>query len=468
MTEQELIKMSEREVNFPFISFRPGGNDTALFIGIPQDQTTRASVNDEIMGAYPNIEQVGFVNLDPTNPELMMAGGEFCGNATRSTAWHVLRGLPGDIEIKVSGVQGRLRAGVTDDGEAYAQMPIYNDPSMIVSDLENPGNYTVQMEGITHYIDFNTSKIDGLTNEEIKKMAMEELRRRGLDEGPAAGIIYAEEKGDCWSITPIVYVKAINTEFLETGCGSGTTALGMVLALEEGGSVKDVPVYQPSGLPIKISVDYDADKFSYAQIQGPVQKLVEGSLEKSRGNAFSVEQIATEADLRKALEERGLRLAYKDAFGRPPYNESFTDEEIDEMFSDYFRDGHVFIAIDNGEIIAFSATQPLTSVPDIGELLAYAPGVTYESWYIPELGIKEKYEGKGIAKNLMKRALDAIPADVVTLRTNVDNTRSQGLYMSLGFNVIEGLYQEIEQARVEGDDLVDRRLFMSYERPNFK
>ncbi len=59
----------------------PSGNPTALVIGIEKDLEKRKEINNAIMSKYDFIEQVGFIN--PNNPELIMAGGEFCGNATR-------------------------------------------------------------------------------------------------------------------------------------------------------------------------------------------------------------------------------------------------------------------------------------------------------------------------------------------------------------------------------------------------
>ena len=443
-----------------FTVFKPAGNDTGLFPGIIREGALRKRIGDNLQRIYPNVEQVGFVNLDPKNAELMMAGGEFCGNATRSTAYQVLKGQPGEIQIKVSGVKSKLRAGVTSDGEAFSQMPIYSEISRLKPDSEKPGNFTVEMEGMTHYVDFDASQIKGLTEDQIKTKARAEMAKRGIDQGQACGIIYSEKVGENWVIHPVVYVRDADTLYYETACGSGTTALGLTLALKEGKSIKEVPIIQPSGMPIKFSVDYNGRKFGYAQIQGPIERLSEGTLETTKGISYAVEQIATPDQLNNALATRGLREAYRDAFGRPPYNEQFSNEEIDEMFADYYRDGHVFVAVDKGDIIAFSATQPITSVPEIGDILAGQEGISPESWYIPDLGIRQVYEGKWIAKNLMQKAIDAIPSDSITLRTTVSNTRSQGLYTSLGFRIVPDLFQEIEQPRTDGQVETDKRLFM--------
>lgn len=462
--EREREPIQPMDNRLRFINIRPGGNDTSLVVGIPDTPEKRRQINAAIQSIYRNIEQVGFIDLNRENLILEMAGGEFCGNATRSAAWLALQGQPGVIDITASGVSGQLRAGVTEESEAFAQMPVYPDPNRIVQDPTSPRNVTVAMEGITHYIDFAVEKIEGLSADEIKYLARAELARRGLDQEAAAGIMYAKRTDAGWKITPVVYVRDIDTLFLETACGSGTTAMGLALAKQMGESINELPIIQPSGLPIKVSVDYDGEQFGYTQIQGPIEALEEGALETNKIRAYAIEQVANPEQLSRALQERGLREAYADAFGRPPYNEKFTDQEIDAMFIDYLRDGRVFVAVADGQIIAFSAIQPLESVPEVGELLTGRDGIDNGSWYIPELGIRKEYEGTGIAKQLMIRALEATPASTITLRTNADNARALNLYRSLGFTVVPELFQQISRERLIGETQTDIRIFMTLQR----
>lgn len=254
---------------------RPGGNDTCLVGGIEQNIDTRKRINDAIMKKYPNVEQVGFINTDPKKVELFMAGGEFCGNATRSTAWLALGGRPGELQMKVSGAKQKLKAGVTSSGEAFAQMPIYPAVSKISKDGDNR---IVELEGITQYINFNTKEIKGRSPGEIKKNTMAFIRAKNLDRFPAAGITYCLAERGGWRIAPIVYVRAIDTLFMETACGSGTTALGLVLAQKLGSSINTIPIMQPSLLPINVSIVYDRKSFIYAQISGPIELLERNTL----------------------------------------------------------------------------------------------------------------------------------------------------------------------------------------------
>lgn len=262
-----------------FSIFRPGGNNTALVTTIIRNQYQRKKIAALIQKKHTDVEQVGFVNLNITSPELLMAGGEFCGNATSCAAFQILNGKHGEIQIVVSGVKNKLKAGVTKDGEAYSQMPIFTNPAYITPDKTTPENMLVEIEGITHYIDFNVSQIQGLSSDEIKKKAYKKMVELKINKKSACGIIYAEKKGDNWHISPIVYVRNVDTLYYETACGSGTTALGLAIAKIKKTSLYKLSVIQPTGEPIKISVNFDGKKFVDAHIQSNIKHLYQGFVE---------------------------------------------------------------------------------------------------------------------------------------------------------------------------------------------
>jgi len=79
-------------------------------------------INDKIMKLNPNIEQVGFVEIN-NKPKLIMAGGEFCGNATRSAAYFYLKGKKGKIKIGICSGKKLVEAGIDAIGNAWSQIP---------------------------------------------------------------------------------------------------------------------------------------------------------------------------------------------------------------------------------------------------------------------------------------------------------------------------------------------------------
>lgn len=458
MDPQEVLKNPEK--SYLFATLRPGGNDTALVLGVIRNPALRKEVNDAILDIYKNVEQVGFVDINPKAPELMMAGEEFCGNGTRSAAWLALNGQPGKVNIRVSGVNDELKAGVKPNGEAFAQMPIYADPSKITKD---GNNRIVEMEGITLYINFNTGEIEGLSQEKMKQRAMMLIREKNLDRFPAAGVIYSQKEGNSWRITPIVYVKAVDTLYAETACGSGTTALGLVLALEKGGSIKDVPIIQPTNLPIKVGVAYDGKSFGYAQISGPVERLDTGILKQTENLAYAVEPVTSKKVLQRALTQDGLTALYKDIFGKAPYFESFDESEVEDIFAEYVRDGLLYIARSSGgKVVGFGAALPMPSVPDIARIVGISQKDMDRTWYMADLGVSDELRRKGIGRNLVLARLSRLPGANVVMRTSVNNIDSQKLYRSFGFQTIPNVSQTIERDRVvKGVPTKDKRIFMS-------
>ncbi len=443
---------------------RPGGNDTALLSGVLRDPGVRKIINDAFMELYPNVEQVGFVNLDPAAVELVMAGGEFCGNATRSTAWLALGGKPGEIEIRVSGVKNKLRAGVMQNGDSFAQMPIYSDTSKITTDFDTPDNKIVEMEGITQYINFNSEEIAGLSADDIKQRAMTLIQTKCLDRFPAAGVMYTQRDGNQWRITPVVYVRDIDTLFLETACGSGTTALGMVLALRKQSSVVDVPIIQPSGKPIAVTVTFDGQTFLYAQISGPVDTLAEGKFIEAKKTRYAIEKITDPKALELALENNGLIKLYE-IFRAAPYFESFTDAEVKDFFEGYMRDGILLLARNADKIIGFNAAVPLATVPDIAEIIGISEDQKGGIWYIADLGDDEEFRNMGIGEQLTTATNDQIRCNGGTrvyLRTSENNFKALSLYKKLGFQTILNAMQEVRQKRsIPGVPEIDRRIFLS-------
>jgi len=455
-------ELANQGQSFSFVNVKPGGNNTCLVDGVIDDKNERRIINDEIMSLYPDVEQVGFVDSDTST--LCMAGGEFCGNATRSAAFFMLNGNPGEVNIQVSGVENRLKAGINSNGEAYAEMPIYFEGDRVQQDKDNPQANTVYMQGITQYVIWDDPNVANMLPEQIKQYALGLLKKKGYDTGYAAsGVMFVSQTEKGIEIIPVVYVRDIDTLFYETACGSGTTAVGMVIAKEEKKGVSNLPVIQPSGLPIRVTVDYDSEynEFSYAQISGPINTLNTGVLVETPKGAYVIERIQSTDQLNKAFTTQRLVDAYG-VFSDPPYNEQFTTEEIRDIFSTYVKKGLLFISRTSENIIGFGAAVPLREEPSILEL-AQQFGVDPDTcWYMADLGVVKERRGEKIATSLVLARLNAFPkGSTAIMRTSINNDASQALYKKLGFKQIEGMTQDITQQRTDGTKKTDKRVFFT-------
>lgn len=109
-----------KKINLTILN--PGGNITALVEGTNRPLIERKIINDTIMSKFPKVEQVGFISYSPL--QLVMAGGEFCGNATRCATFLILKEKPGKVNVTVSGTDQNLKARIDQQGRVWAQMPI--------------------------------------------------------------------------------------------------------------------------------------------------------------------------------------------------------------------------------------------------------------------------------------------------------------------------------------------------------
>ncbi len=182
-----------------------GGNLTALVY--------RCNSKEKIIKKLlKNVEQVGFISKN----KLKMSEGELCINATLAFA-------------STLGKKGELYAsGIKDPVECY-----------------NKGKITTIKLKLNYQKIGNVVLFDGigficLEKKEItKKLLLSYCNKYKL---PAFGaIIY---KGD--TITPYVYVKAINSFFKETACGSGSLAYSIFSGKGE--------IAQPTGKIIKVNI----------------------------------------------------------------------------------------------------------------------------------------------------------------------------------------------------------------------
>lgn len=209
-------------MNIKYYLLNPAGNITIL-TKTPVNENDRRFVADLLMKAEPTAEQVGFVDGNVLN----MAGGEFCGNATRCASF-----ITGFDEIICSG-------------------------------------QSIKCEGSAAYIPKDVQGIQmHIFEEEIENP--EEKIRSCVDE-KATGFMFWNEKES--KLKPLVYVRDADTLFWENSCASGTAALGKYLS-EKYNKLIDIDVNEPGGV-IHITTSPDVD---YVKLDGDIILEKEGEL----------------------------------------------------------------------------------------------------------------------------------------------------------------------------------------------
>lgn len=237
--------------NSYFVITAAGGNGTAIEVIDQSLLRSEYAVRGKKLGkkAEPlGAEQAGF--LISAERHFEMAGGEFCGNASRSVA--ILLSMiekSEKVSFTVSGFSGQVGAEVKSLGDnrfdVTCRFPGLPTTSRKVVLQDNTPTTIVDLGGIVHVV------IEGSLPEadEYRKQHREIARYLGLSEKDAVGVIWITRQKNAVLIHPVVWVRDVDTFFYEQSCGSGSIAASKVTGLSN--------ITQPTGQTISVIIDPD-------------------------------------------------------------------------------------------------------------------------------------------------------------------------------------------------------------------
>lgn len=209
-------------------------------------------------------EQVAFVTGDNA---MEMCGLEFCGNASRSFGLMLakkrhLQGT-GKIMVKVSGCEEILGVDV-DVANNYTRIKM-PAPVSVQTLMDTPvaflnGASLVDLGGIMHAV---------LTDVEASQENFDQIKDyiNATYNPPAMGaMFYSCETNE---MTPVVYVRDVDTTYFEGSCGSGSTAVAAAFSAEEKSGIFQFEIKQPAGMIIS-TIEKAHGDIKTVYIQGPV------------------------------------------------------------------------------------------------------------------------------------------------------------------------------------------------------
>lgn len=226
-----------------------GGNGTAIqIINQPltrEEYASRGKALGEEMERF-GAEQAGF--LIPSHSHFEMAGGEFCGNASRAAAV-LLSEIEerSEIAFTVSGFAGTVNATVAKQSDIlydvrceFPGLPTEVEPVTLASN--HPADI-VDLGGIVHVVIQGEFPGEATLYQAAHREIMEHF---GLEEREAVGVIWFNKNRDGITMHPVVWVKAVDTFFYEESCGSGTIATSRVTG--------EASIIQPTGKMIRAEI----------------------------------------------------------------------------------------------------------------------------------------------------------------------------------------------------------------------
>lgn len=232
--------------------------------------------------AYNSVyaEQAGFIQ-EPRDKRaaigLRMMAGEFCGNATLSLAAWLMEqkqlpiGEKETILLEVSGAQRLVLCEIQREEQGYfgkvdMPLPISVDREEFQLGSETLVLPVVRFEGITHII------VDREQWGEDAKIKAEQASSQWAEKMPDAfGILLWDQKTEC--LEPLVCLKGTSLIW-ERGCGSGTSAIGVFLAIQARGDIS-LQCKQPGGT-MGVQASMKAGKIASLQIAGQVSIVAKG------------------------------------------------------------------------------------------------------------------------------------------------------------------------------------------------
>ncbi len=228
------------------------GNIT-IFVLTPVRKSDYVNIASKLLDLpYIEAEQVAFVTSVQADGDIHgsmdMSGLEFCGNASRSFALFLAKkkGIVGQsiIKVLVSGEDKPIDVLVdTENDLAEICMPIPTKKEVLQNqecELLN-GKKLVEFEGISHII-LEDIRGDRRTFNSIRKSFME------YKNPPALGVMFYNTNSK--HMTPVVYVRDVDSTYFEGSCASGTTALCLAMTESEPDGVYTYTINQPVGMLI--------------------------------------------------------------------------------------------------------------------------------------------------------------------------------------------------------------------------
>lgn len=263
-----------------FVKMNPTQNMTIL-VESPVPKRLQRRMARRLM-AHDGVEaeQVGFIEA-PRNQaaraRLQMMGGEFCGNASMSLAALLAmdEGVEGEAEmpLECSGVKGLFSVKVNPGRRGVKCSLEMPPPLNVTKTFLKAGNQKclltqVNFEGVSHFV-----LPEDYARGDVKLWAEKALTDwSGECRSEAVGLILHNRAEN--RIRPLVLVKSTGSLVWERGCGSGTAAVGAIMAHEAQKSIR-AKILQPGG-EIGVKADFKDGRVSRLAIAGWVKMAARG------------------------------------------------------------------------------------------------------------------------------------------------------------------------------------------------
>lgn len=182
------------------------------------------------------------------------------------------------------------------------------------------------------------------------------------------------------------------------------------------------------------------------------------------GYSFQTARLQNEDQLQQCLVE-GLREVYKLSFAEPPWEEEFSDHEIDEILFEGFRhpSSQMFVVREGERVVAFGIGFPLDYHHTVAVHLSGCPDFdNTKTMYMADVAVHPEFRGLGLGQMMIDARLRSLPdwCENVVMRTAREGSKSKPLYEKRNFRTLDGWDQMVESKRLDGSISTDPRVFL--------
>ncbi len=150
-------------------------------------------------------------------------------------------------------------------------------------------------------------------------------------------------------------------------------------------------------------------------------------------------------------------------FSGPPYNETYTEEELEEIFKEYQEKGYMYGAYNGEECVGLIALER-GAKPD--------QPVKFEDkdvMYLADVAVLNNYRRNGIGNQLMLYGVmqsKILGYRKLYMRTLAEGSMSYGIALRIGFKQIPNTFQSVERERVNGKVETMQNIFLEIDLEN--
>ena len=151
-----------------------------------------------------------------------------------------------------------------------------------------------------------------------------------------------------------------------------------------------------------------------------------------------------------------FKKVYK-VFSGPPYNEKYTEEELEEIFREYKEKGYIYGAYNNEECVGMIALERGAKTDQPVEFQEE------NIMYLADVAVLNDYRRKGLGNQLMLYGVmqsKALGYEKLYMRTLERGSMSYSIALKIGFKQIPNVFQSVKKERVNGQVETMQNIFL--------